>query len=329
MTTPIIEANSLTKYYKVYIPRKGFIGHAKDIFKREYKIIHAVSGIDLSINKGEIVGYIGLNGAGKSTSIKMLTGIMKASEGNVKICGLNPYENRKKIAGDISVIFGQKTHLWTDLPVCDSFELIKEMYNIPKEQYEEKMEWLNTYLNFDEIWKQQVRKLSLGQKMLCEIAVSLIYNPKILFLDEPTIGLDVLVKNKVISLIKEINRTYETTVLVTSHDLKDIESLCNRIIMIDKGSIVYDGSLQNVFERYGEGGNKVIFYAEKNLEAEDFTSISKKYTIEINDNELCIEYDDKYPVTAIISEVIQCYGDFYDMTIKKGDLEEVVKKIYA
>lgn len=330
LSIPVVEVKNLKKSYKVYIPRSGVRGRIKDFFKRQYKIIEAVKGVNLCIHQGEIVGYIGLNGAGKSTTIKMITGIMKPTDGIVRICGINPYNNRRKISKDISVIFGQKTHLWADLPVGDSFELIKEMYDIPEQQYNERITWLNKQLDLDSVWKQQVRRLSLGQKMLCEIALGLIYNPKILFLDEPTIGLDVLVKNKVISLIQEMNKVYKTTVIVTSHDLKDIERLCNRIIMIDKGNIVYDGMLHHFYRQYGDGSSKVAFYAESELEIEDFHSILSKYKAKVNSNELLIEYDDRVEsVTNIIENVLVCSDAFYDMSIKKGDLEEIVERIYT
>lgn len=325
----LIEVENLKKTYKVHDPRDGFWGGVLDVFSRKYKEIEAVNNINISIKSGEIIGYIGLNGAGKSTSLKMMTGIMRPTLGEVKVCGLNPYKNRKKISKSVGVVFGQKTHLWADLPVKDSFELVKAIYDISDEDFDEKIGWLKNEFELQTIWNQQVRRLSLGQKMICEIALSLIYNPRILFLDEPTLGLDLLVKRKVLELVSDLNKKYGTTIIITSHDLKDIEKTCSRVILIDKGKIVYDGSISEICQKYGEGDNAITFIFDEKITEEDIVEISNTYKCKIQNNELIIAYDNSISVKDIIDNVMKRFDKIVDMTIKKGDLEDVVKRVYG
>jgi ABC-2 type transport system ATP-binding protein len=247
----IIEINNLSKQFRVLNRREGLMGAARDLFSGDFKIIKAVDDISMTIEPGEIVGYIGPNGAGKSTTLKMMTGILKPTSGIIRVNGNVPYENRQKNAQNIGVIFGQRTQLWWDLPVIESFKLIKEIYAVDQAQYEKQLALFNSLADLKALYSQPVRSLSLGQRMLCDIVGSFLHNPRIVFLDEPTIGLDVSIKAKIRELIKELNRTQNITIILTTHDISDVEALCTRIIIIDQGHILYDGDVKRVNQLFG------------------------------------------------------------------------------
>ena len=246
-----IELRNIKKQFKVPIRKSGLKEAFKAFFKREYKQILAVDDISFQIEKGEIVGYIGPNGAGKSTTIKMLTGILTPTSGMCVVDGMTPYLEREKYVAKIGVVFGQRSQLWWDIPAEDTFDLLKDIYNISDEEFQKNKEELTTLLNIKDIMGIPVRQLSLGQRMRCEIAASLIHNPSILFLDEPTIGLDAVSKEIVRDFIKKLNKEKKTTVILTTHDMSDIEALAKRIILIGKGQILYDGTLNHLKNKYG------------------------------------------------------------------------------
>ena len=248
----IIEVNNLVKKYKIIEKEEGLKGYFKHLIKPKYREFKAVDEISFTIEEGELVGYIGENGAGKSTTIKMLTGLLTPTSGNVIVNGIVPNEKRMQNNKNIGAVFGQKTQLWWDLPVIESFKLIKKMYEIPEEEYKKNLKKFTEILNLEDLLEKQVKNLSLGQKMRCEIAATFLHNPKIVYLDEPTIGLDVFVKENIRKFIKDINKEKKTTVILTTHDLKDIEDVCNRIILLDKGQIIYDGSKQKFKDIYGK-----------------------------------------------------------------------------
>ena len=248
----MIEVKDLRKEFKKPIRGEGISGMIKTLFSRKYEVKEAVKGINFEIKEGEMVGYIGSNGAGKSTTIKMMCGILNPTGGKVLIDGMEPYKKRKQVAQNIGVVFGQKTQLWWDIQLIESFKVLKEIYQISDEDYKERMEFLESVLGLSDFLKQPVRTLSLGQRMRADLAASLLHNPKVLFLDEPTIGLDVLVKEKIREAIKEMNKKYNTTVILTTHDMADIENLCNRIIIIDEGNVIYDGDLLSIKNKFGE-----------------------------------------------------------------------------
>ena len=247
----LIHVKNLSKHFKILNRREGLGGAFRDLFSGDYRTVEAVAGISFDIDAGEIVGYIGPNGAGKSTTIKMMTGILKPTGGLIEINGLVPYENRIRQAQVMGVVFGQRTQLWWDLPVIESFKILKEIYKVDQKTFDEHMGMFNELVNLKELYSQQVRTLSLGQRMLCDITASFLHNPQIVFLDEPTIGLDISVKAKMRSIIKELNQTRNTTIILTTHDLGDVEALCNRIIIIDKGKILYDGDIKKVNALFG------------------------------------------------------------------------------
>ena len=231
----IINVKNLSKSYKIAVRDGGFKSAIKAFFKREYKVIKAVDNISFNVGEGEIVGYIGPNGAGKSTTIKMLAGILKPDSGNIVIDGMNPFDNRINYVKEIGVVFGQKSQLWWDIPAIESFDLLRDIYKIPNDEYMKTRDELVKLLELEEVIKMPVRQLSLGGRMKCELVASLLHNPKILFLDEPTIGLDAISKVVVRDFIKNINKEKKVTVILTTHDMADIESLANRVIVIGNG----------------------------------------------------------------------------------------------
>ena len=246
-----IEVKQISKEFKVASKKSGLKEAFKSFFKREYLNIKAVCDISFSIEKGEIVGYIGPNGAGKSTTIKILSGILTPDKGRCMIDGMVPWLDRKKYVKKIGVVFGQRSQLWWDIPAEDTFDLLKSMYDIPEEEYQATKSDLIEKLNLKDIINIPIRQLSLGQRMRCEIAASLLHNPEILFLDEPTIGLDAVSKQLVRDFIKKLNKEKKTTIILTSHDMSDITTLARRIILICKGQVLYDGSLKRLKNKYG------------------------------------------------------------------------------
>ena len=258
-----IIVDDISKTFKVAKRNSGLKSALKSFIKREYTTIEAVKNISFEINEGEIVGYIGPNGAGKSTTIKMLSGILLPTAGNIKVNGLNPFEDRKKYVSNIGVVFGQRSQLAWDIPAEDTFDLLKDIYKIDEEKYQNTKTQLVKLLNIEEVIKKPVRSLSLGQRMRCEIAASLLHEPKILFLDEPTIGLDAASKKIVRDFILKINKERKVTVILTTHDMTDIETLAKRIILIGKGQILYDGSLNKLKSKYGSYKNITVNTKEK------------------------------------------------------------------
>jgi ABC-2 type transport system ATP-binding protein len=250
-TMSLIHIDALTKHFRILNRHEGLRGAVRDLFSGDYRTVKAVDGISFDIEPGEIVGYIGPNGAGKSTTIKMMTGILKPSGGVLQVNGLPPYENRIRQAKIMGVVFGQRTQLWWDLPVIESFKILKEIYKVYRKTFEEHLGIFNELVGLKGLYTQQVRTLSLGQRMLCDITASFLHNPQVVFLDEPTIGLDISIKAKIRSLILELNRTRNTTIILTTHDLGDVQALCRRIIIIDKGKILYDGAIRKVTELFG------------------------------------------------------------------------------
>ncbi len=267
----MIQVENLSKIYKVSRREAGMKSAWKNLFSRQYEEVKAIQNLSFSVKKGEMVGYIGPNGAGKSSTIKILSGILTPEEGTCIINGRIPWKERKAHVKDIGVVFGQRSQLWWDVPVIDSFELLKDIYQISKEQYNNSLEELVNCLSLSTILKTPTRQLSLGQRMRCEIAASLLHNPSILFLDEPTIGLDAVSKLAVRDFIKKRNEVHKTTVILTTHDMQDIEALTSRIMLIGRGRLLLDGTLDNLKEQVGQSNN--------NLD-EVLAALYKKYKIQ-------------------------------------------------
>lgn len=328
----MIRVENLSKDFKINKKYAGFKGAIKSFFTSEYTVKKAVDNISFEINDGEIVGYIGANGAGKSTTIKMMTGILKPTNGIVSVNGLLPYEDREKNAKNIGVVFGQKTQLWWDLPISETFSLLKDIYDVSDEDFNERMSFLKEVLELDEFFLSPVRTLSLGQRMRADLAAALIHNPKVIYLDEPTIGLDVVVKERVRKAIKEINEKYNTTIILTTHDLNDIEELCSRIIIIDKGKKIYDGEINGVKEKFGYLTTVEIQIKEEiNLESfNEFNEMKDdcEFKLNFNENKLSITFNkNKISSSEIIGRVMKKLS-VIDFAVKETSIEDIVKKMY-
>ena len=263
---PVIEVKNLRKEFKTVKKQKGLKGAVKALFKPERKLVTAVDNISFSIEQGEIVGYIGPNGAGKSTTVKMMSGILRPTSGEILINGISPVKDRKAVVKHLGVVFGQRTQLYWDLRLGESFELLKRIYDVPDDVYNENMKMMDEILDLKSIVDTPVRQLSLGQRMRGDLAAAMLHSPDILFLDEPTIGLDVDAKHAIRKFIKQINETRKTTIILTTHDLGDIQELCKRIIIINKGVVIEDGSLDEIADRIAPYRQLVIdFYSEQNI----------------------------------------------------------------
>lgn len=320
----LIKAENLYKTFKIYDQGDGIRGYLKSFVSREYEEIHAVEGLDLEIDEGEMIGYIGSNGAGKSTSVKMLTGILEPTSGTVEVDGRDPHRHRKKNAMNIGVVFGQKTQLWWDLPVKESFKLLKEIYEVSEEDYKERIEEFDEVLQISEFWEQPVRKLSLGQKMRCELAAAFLHHPKIVYLDEPTIGLDVAVKERIRDFIRKMNEEKDITVMLTTHDIGDIEDLCERIVVLDEGRKIYDGSLDRLVNRFSS--RRLIMEVKR---PEDFEiDVEGVNSVKITDEGLEIVFDREVISASDLMRVILEDYEVLDFQIREPDIEEVVKKVY-
>lgn len=325
-----IESRGLTKEFKSYTSRPGLSGAFRDLFNRQYKTMRAVDGIDLQIEPGEIVGYIGENGAGKSTTIKMLTGILMPTSGYLRVNGMDPHREREKFVQTIGVVFGQRSQLWWDIAVQESFSLLKKVYRISDEQYKKHMGHVIDVLHIDELLTKPVRKLSLGQRMRCELAAALIHNPPLLFLDEPTIGLDVLVKLNIRDFLKEMNETYGTTILLTTHDLSDIEALSSRVVMLDSGKIIYDGGLNELRTTWGDQKRIVMEF----VHPADVTRLQQltgslpvvwEKENDVRFHALISEGD--LAVSDLLARIIPHY-EVKDISVEAVSTEEIVRNIY-
>lgn len=326
----MIEVQHLSKYFSRPDREAGLRGAFKSLFSPKKIITKAVDDISFSINDGDIVGYIGANGAGKSTTIKMMTGILTPTSGNVFFDGKRPYDakERKTILKDIGVVFGQRTQLWWDLPLRDSYDLYRDVYDIPQALYEKRLAFLSETLELKPFLMAQVKTLSLGQRMRADLAGALLNNPKTLFLDEPTIGLDVLIKDKITEAIKTINKENHTTILLTTHDMKDIQNLCQRII-IDEGHLLYDGTLKEIRKRFGDIRHVYVLSPQK-LDPEDLQKTLPGIKTELlEDGYVELSYDaDRLPPKDVLSYVLS-HLDVKDIRIDETTLSSIVKKIYA
>lgn len=321
----IISIKNLCKTFKKPVRGEGLKGMIKTLFSRKYIPIEAVKNVSFEIEQGEIVGYIGANGAGKSTTIKMMCGILHPTSGDVIVDGMKFDKKRKEINKEMGVVFGQKTQLWWDIPLIETFKILKVIYDISDEDYEERFNYLCDLLDLKSFLSQSVRSLSLGQRMRADFAAALIHSPKIVYLDEPTIGLDVLVKDRIRRAIKELNKKYNITVILTTHDMKDIEELCNRIIIIDKGTILYDGSLKDIKYKFGNIKTIVI---PTNVDIkgllEKFPSIE---AVEIDDKTELKFSLEQVSVDEVLLELINVYH-IEDFKINDISIEDITKNLY-
>ena len=329
----MIYVDNLRKEFKKVIKEPGLKGSVKSLFKPKKEIITAVDGVSFDVDKGEILGFIGPNGAGKSTVIKMLTGILTPTSGMCRINGKIPQEDRKNYVREIGVGFGQRTQLWWDLALRETYAVLKEIYEVPDEQYHKRMAFLNEVLELDDFITSPVRTLSLGQRMRADIAASLLHSPKVLFLDEPTIGLDVVVKENIRNAIRQINAEEGTTVILTTHDLSDIELLCERIVMIDKGKKVFDGALSQLKRDYGQ----MRTFRFELVSADDISRLDYRNHFGLSDDDcstevknasVCVKFNSsQVSVEDMISYTL---GSVHvkDIEIRDVEIEEIIKRLY-
>lgn len=319
----IIEVKGLSKNFKVKIKEKGLKGSVKSIFKPKYKIVKAVRNISFEVEKGEIIAFIGPNGAGKSTTIKMMTSILYPDKGTIKVMGYDPIKDRKKLSYEIGTVFGQKEQLWTHLTPYDNFKFFGAIYDLPDSVIEKKIEELNMLFELEEFINTPVRNLSLGQRIRCEISAALIHEPKILFLDEPTIGLDPVVKENIRTFIKRMNKEFKTTIFLTSHDIGDIEKLCKRVIIINNGQIVLDDTMDNL--KYNYLNKKIVEAKMKeriNLDDEDGINILKDKGYNLK-----IEVDTTKRSVADALKLLNP-DNIIDINISNIPLEDIISNIY-
>jgi len=327
---PLIDVRELTKEFRTFKGREGVWGSIQNLFVREHLTLRAVDRVSFSIDRGEMVGYIGPNGAGKSTSIKMLTGILMPTSGEARVNGFLPYRQRRQYVKTIGVVFGQRTQLWWDIAVIESFKLLRRIYEVPERDFRERMDKFNQILGIQDYLFTPVRKLSLGERMRCDLAAALLHNPPLLFLDEPTIGLDVVAKDQIRKFLRAINREFQTTVLLTTHDLDDIEELCRRIMIIDHGRVLYDGPLDLLKQKLLRTKQikfalansaqlaRVQSFARDGLELEQVDPLTYR-----------IRFDRTRVATADLIRQILNAVEVRDLLIEDEPIEEVVKRIYA
>lgn len=329
----MISVQNLRKEFKKTIKEPGLKGSVKSLFRPKTEIITAVDNISFEVERGEILGFIGPNGAGKSTVIKMLTGILTPTSGQCEINGQIPYKNRKEYVKEIGVVFGQRTQLWWDLALRETYAVLKEIYEVSDSDYQKRMAFLNEVLDLNSFITSPVRTLSLGQRMRADIAASMLHNPKVLFLDEPTIGLDVVVKDNIRKAVQKINAEEGTTVILTTHDLSDIELLCSRIVMIDKGKKVYDGPINDLKHKYGQM-RELCFELKK---PDELARINYAKEFLLGDDDLFIESDGVSAKVkfnsqkASVQDVLRytlANLDVSDISVKDADIEEIIRRIY-
>jgi ABC-2 type transport system ATP-binding protein len=320
----MIRVTNLSKHFKIPEPGVGVIDKLRRLVTPHYKIIKAVDDISLTIEKGEIVGYLGPNGAGKSTTIKLLTGVLYPTDGEIEVNGIVPHQNRIANAYNIGVVYGQRSQLWWDLPLMDSFEILAAMYKVPDKQYHQTRDFLVELLEMQEFLDQPVRKLSLGQRMKGDIVASLLHAPSILYLDEPTIGLDVVSKNHILRFLQDLNAEKKTTIILTTHNLSDVERICPRIMIIDKGKIILDAIQAEILARFGQQRQLIIEF-EEGIQDID---IPEGELIRQEGNKIWIAFNRNHTSAFDMVNTLGTYKGIKDIAIQEADIESIVTQIY-
>ncbi|MCP4541274.1 MAG: ATP-binding cassette domain-containing protein [Chloroflexi bacterium] len=324
MNSPIITVSGLDKHFKVSKHHRGAWGSLRNLVTREYKLVRAVDNVSFEIKAGELVGYIGPNGAGKSTTIKMLTGLLVPTGGDLWVNGRVPWKERQAHVATLGAVFGQRTTLWWDLPVIESFDLLQYIYKIPPDRFRQNMDEFRQLLDLDPFLDTPVRSLSLGQRMRADICAALLHDPTLLFLDEPTIGLDVVAKERIRQFILHINRDHGTTVLLTTHDLSDVEKLCERVMIIDQGRLLFDGKLDALREQFGGKRELLVYFAQEH----ESVAVDGAQIVERDGTRVTYQFQ-RGDITA--SELIGRLSDNYrirDLQVREPEVEETVRRIY-
>ncbi len=326
---PVMDIKNITKEFKVLNRREGLAGSIKDLFSRDYKIVNAVDNITMSIEQGEIVGYLGPNGAGKSTTIKMMTGVLEPTSGEILVNGKLPYKNRSKNAQNIGVVFGQRSQLWWALPLVESFKLLKDIYQITDEQYDSMMKLYQSLVDIEPLLHKPVRQMSLGQRTLSDILAAFLHDPKIVFLDEPTIGLDVSMKAKIRTLIHALNKEKNTTVILTTHDMGDVDALCRRIVIIDKGRMLYDNDISHLKGFFGSYRTlKIRVDGDLKKESEVIAKEFPDLKVSADEEWISILVDEEKISVMDVLTKLQKERRIRDMQLEEISTEDVIKKIY-
>lgn len=325
----MIQIKNVTKEFKVLNRREGLKGSLKDLFSRDYKYIRAVDNISMDIEQGEIVGYLGPNGAGKSTTIKMMTGVLEPTSGEILVDGHIPYQNRTKYAQEIGVVFGQRSQLWWALPLVESFKLLKDIYQISDADYESMLNLYQSLVDIEPLLHKPVRQMSLGQRTLSDILAAFLHNPKIVFLDEPTIGLDVSMKAKIRTLINALNKEKNTTVILTTHDMGDVDALCRRIVIIDKGKMLYNNDIEHLKGFFGSYRTlKIGIDGNLKQQAEIIQKALPDFSVSADEEWISILVDEeKSKVMEVLNQLQKSYK-IRDMQLEEISTEDVIKKIY-
>ena len=304
--------------------RRFVVRERAGLLRRRRRIVEAVAGLDLEVAPGELVGYVGPNGAGKSTTIKMLTGILVPTSGTVRVVGLDPVRQRIELTRKIGVVFGQRSQLWWDLPLSDSFELLRHVYRVPRRQHEARLEQLGELLELGPFLATPVRQLSLGQRMRGELVAALLHDPDVIFLDEPTIGLDVVAKAAVREFLLEVHRERGVTVLLTTHDLADIERLCRRLLIIDHGRVIWDGGLDELVERHGEERTLVVDLAESRPPLE----LAGARVVRVDGPRQWLRFSRAETTAAELVAAVAVEAQLVDLSVEEPEIEEIVRRIY-
>lgn len=321
---PIITVSNLHKHFRLNLHRRGLAGTLRGLFSREFRLVRAVDGISFDIAPGELVGYLGPNGAGKSTTLKMLTGLLVPTSGEVRANGRVPWRERQTYVARIGAVFGQRTTLWWDLPVIESLELLQHIYKTPRDRFRRNLDEFRALLELDPFLGMPVRSLSLGQRMRADICAALLHEPDLLFLDEPTIGLDVVAKERIRQFIRHINREHGVTVLLTTHDLSDVEKLCERVMIIDHGKLLYDGMLAALSERFGGKRELVVDFAEDYADV----GVAGAAIVERDGTRAVYRFGRE---TISASELIGALSATYrirDLSVREPDIEDTIRRIY-
>lgn len=332
MQAPIISATNLGKQFKRPKKEPGIQGALKHLVKPAFEHVTAVEGVNFTIQPGESVAYVGPNGAGKSTTVKLLTGILVPTSGEAKVCGIEPYQHRQENARNIGVVFGQRTQLWWDIPVAESLRMLGDIYDVPAEQYQTTLDELTEVLDLTPLLSVPARQLSLGQRMRCDLASSLLHSPPVLYLDEPTIGLDVSVKARFREFIKYMHRERGLTVMLTSHDIGDIEELCPRIIMIDKGKIIYDGEFAEVTRRFGYEQKVVLTLTEDEADgariASEALSDRVAEATQAAPTSIEVRFDSRESTSGEIIRDLATRLPIADIRIEETSAESIIRNLY-
>ncbi len=318
-----IDVKNLKKYYKVFHKEPGLVGSLKALVKRKYENVKAVNDISFSIEEGELVGFIGPNGAGKTTTLKCLSGLLYPTAGEVKILDFDPKERKNKFKKQISLVMGQKNQLWWDLPAQETFRLNKEIYEVPEKEYRKRLDELVELLDIEKILDVQVRKLSLGQRMKCELIASLLHQPKVLFLDEPTIGLDVVMQKKIRDFVREYNTRHNATIILTSHYMEDVKNLCERVMMINKGKIAFDGRVDKLIKDHAPYKTLVVIF-ENDVKEKDLEKIGEVKEFTPHKAVLYVPREEATErATKLLSEF-----PVDDLNIDEPQLEDIIREIF-